>query len=111
MTNLVHMRLLVRIEFTLYLQERLQFENAVLQIFGLLDAEADVLADQTTRECEKFIRVAFLDVEEWNSPLLDLEERISFERRSSKTSLPRFLGFPATVGAKIAETVVANNWS
>ena len=76
---------MVRIEWwSLYLQKRLQFEDVVGQIFGLLDAESDVLADQTARECEKFIRVAFLDVEEWNSPFLDLqiEERISRERTS-----------------------------
>ena len=56
----------------LYLQERLEFEDVIGQIFRLLYAEADVLADETARECEKFIRVAFLDVQEWNSPLLDL---------------------------------------
>ena len=37
-----------------------------------------MLADQTARECEKFIRVAFLDVEEWNSPFLDLDRRKDF---------------------------------
>ena len=65
------------IEFSLHLQERLQLKDVVAQTFGLLDAETDVLADQTARECEKFIRVAFLDVEEWNSLSLDLEERVS----------------------------------
>ena len=37
-----------------------------------------MLADETARECEKFIRVAFLDVEEWNSPFLDLDRRKDF---------------------------------